>query len=146
MSLHNGGPDCGGCETKLLTAHPYLIAWFDRVKAKYPNTHVSWAWRSRSEQDELVAQKKSDKPWPTSAHNYSTPSGLLCSKALDLFQIDEDGVGRWSAPFFNQLWLDILDAKEPIVWGGKWREFGDFNHFQLDPAKEALWGASPSWV
>lgn len=140
MSVHQDGATCPGCETKLHEAHPSLVGWFHRVKAKYINAHVAWAFRDREQQNQCVLDGKSTFPWPKSEHNV-TVGGKPCSRALDLFQIDEDGVARWAPGFFVQLNQDNVAAKEPILWGGRWKTLGDRDHFSLDPAKQKEWSA-----
>lgn len=129
---HSGDPTCGLCETKLKAAHPFLASWFRQKKAKYPNVHISWAFRDQPDQEQAYRDGKTHLHWPKSAHNQ------IPALALDLFQIDEDGVGRWSPSFFLKLSQENEEDKLPIFWGGKWKSFGDGDHYeyQIQPEKE----------
>lgn len=132
MMHHEAGPSCPLCETKLMTAHPYLASWFRRVKSKYINVHISWAWRGEADQNAFKSGGKSELGWPHSPHNHTTPLGKPYSLALDLFQEDEDGAARWSPAFFFKLNSENEADKEPLKWGGKWKSIGDSCHFQVD--------------
>lgn len=125
MALHHeGGEVCPLCEGKLGTAHPYLQDWYHQVKKKYVNTHISWAFRGEQDQEQAFSDGKTHLHWPDSPHN------KVPALALDLFQIDDDNVARWSPQFFARLNQDNEEAHEPIVWGGVWKTLGDGDHFQ----------------
>lgn len=130
MSHHNSDPTCPLCAEKIAEAHPEMRAWFLDVKSRYPNAHVSWSFRCEEDQNQLVLDKKSRLSWPHSAHN-QMEDGKPCSMALDLFQIDEDGVGRWSPLWFAKLNAENENNKLPIFWGGNWKTLGDNDHFEL---------------
>ena len=123
MSLHHSSdPLCPLCESKLTQAHPSLVQWCRGVKAQYPNAHVSWAFRDEADQDQALAEGKTKLVWPNSAHN-KTPA-----MALDLFQIDANGLGVWSPQFFVSLANTLPNT---MKWGGRWKDLGDDDHFEL---------------
>lgn len=133
VSLHHtDGESCPLCVEKLKQAHLYLVQWFLVLKRKYPNVHVSWAWRGQRDQDHALETHASALRWPFSAHNHTMKDGSPCSMALDLFQLDEDGVARWSPTFFSKVNAENEAAGEPIQWGGKFKSFGDSCHFQFN--------------
>ncbi len=128
--MHINGGICQTCEEKLAQAHPYLANWFRETRARYSNLHVSWSFRKEADQNAMVKAGKSKLPWPKSAHNHMAGS-IPVSLALDLFQEDEDGVGRWSLPFFTKLNGENVAAGYRILWGGRWKTLGDADHFEM---------------
>lgn len=133
---HTDDPICPLCEEKLKGAHEYMAEWFRRVKRSYPNVHTSCAYRGKEEQDAAVARGASRARFPKSAHNFER-DGKPCSLALDLFQIDEDGIGRWVPLFFAKINAENEKSGEPLIWGGRFKSIGDSCHFELDRKKRA---------
>lgn len=132
---HMDGPICSSCEEKLYEAHPYLRDWFHRVKKKYLNVHVSCSFRGEEDQEKAVLEHKSKLHFPNSAHNRLDDNSQPCSRALDIFQIDEDGVARFSYPFYKKLAQECEQDQDQdqIKWGGNWKTLGDSDHFQYEP-------------
>lgn len=135
MAHHSDDRYCSKCVEILKGAHYFLVAWFWKVKARHPNVHVSCAFRSQDAQNQAVSDGKSQLAWPKSAHNHVNTEGLPESRALDLFQIDEDGVARWSPIFMAKLNSECEADKEPLLWGGHYKSLGDSCHFNMDVAK-----------
>lgn len=150
MTLHHTSDEtCPLCIEKLKRAHLYLVQWFSVLKRKYPNIHVSRSWSDQAEQDGFYAKGRKQNPdgswaivtprevvtelrWPFSAHNHTDRSGMPQSMALDLFQLDEDGVARWVPLFFAKVNAENEKAGEPLQWGGKFKSLGDSCHFQFN--------------
>lgn len=131
MSLHHEAGDvCPLCEAKLETAHPDLVLWFRRVKKRHINVHISWAFRGQEDQNKMYLEGKTNATFGKSPHNYME-DGKKRSKALDLFLLDEDGVARFPPMFYAKLNAENEADKEPLKWGGKFKSFGDANHFEL---------------
>lgn len=130
MNHHTHDPVCPLCEEKLTLADPQLATWFRAVKARYANVHVSWSWRGEADQDAFFKEGKTRAQWPKSKHN-NMQGGRPWSLALDLFQIDEDGVARFSPLFYAKLADENEKANEPILWGGMFHSIGDKDHFEL---------------
>jgi hypothetical protein len=128
---HAAGAECPLCDFKLKQAHPYMVDWFHSLKKKYINVHVAWAWRDQTDQNQCFLDGKTKLQWPFSPHNHMKDDQPF-SLALDLFQEDEDGVARWSKPFFTKVNDENEAANEPIRWGGKFKTLGDSNHFQYN--------------
>jgi hypothetical protein len=133
----NGPVECPACAEKLKTAHPNLRLWFlTVVRPKHPDAHISDAWRGEKEQNEYVAEGRSEKPWPLSKHNKMDDQGTPCSLALDLFQLASNGMGVWSWIWFkrvadeclgeNMRWLGDLNGN-----GKRDDKFCDGPHFEL---------------
>ena len=134
MSLrlhHEEGAQCPLCDWKLTTAHPRLAQWFWALKKRYKNAHVSWAYRNEDKQKLFFNEGKSRVLYPNSKHNKVDAKGNPCSLALDLFQIDEDGLARFPNPWYAKIHAENEANREPIVWGGSWEKFPDLNHFEL---------------
>jgi hypothetical protein len=127
---HEHGPVCPLCTEKLKTAHPLLVAWFQRVKARHINAHVSWAYRGPEDQEKAFKEGKTKLHYPDSKHN-NMFNGKPCSLALDLFILDEDGVARFPGLWYAKLNVENEANKEPIFWGGRFKSFGDLDHWQL---------------
>ncbi len=127
---HEAGPECPLCEQKLATAHPTLVAWFRRVKARYENIHISWAFRGEADQNKAFMEGRGPA-WPLSKHNNQKDS-LPYSLALDLFTVDDDGVGRFPPMLYAKLAAENVANHEPIKWGGTFKKVkGDLDHFEL---------------
>ncbi len=151
MKVHQDGPVCDGCNKKGERVHPVLWAWFLRKKQKYINLHCCDGFRGPAEQAQAVANKASEKPWPTSNHNrlvptgpgkryqidlYPNPASNLRpeSGAIDIFLIDEDGVARFPMPFYEMLAEEIIQDRDPIVAGVHFKHpRPDGPHFELTP-------------
>lgn len=131
MSLHHeAGATCTLCASKLLTAHPYLRDWFESVKIRYPNVHISWAFRGEEDQNRMKADGKSNASFGSSPHNHME-NGKPCSLALDLFLLDEDGVARFPPLFYAKLYSDCKRDMDRIRWGGTFKKLLDQNHFEM---------------
>lgn len=125
---HTDDAACPLCWEKLKGAHAYLRSWFYEKKRKYPNLHVSWAWRGKEDQERMFREGASRAHFGQSAHNAVDAEGKPCARALDLFQIDEDGVARFSRQFMKKLWDECKG--EPLRWGGNFKSIGDECHFE----------------
>jgi len=133
MDKHTTDIPCPACEDKKKEAHPMMISWFDRLKSKYPNVHISWYYRGKIDQNQLLSEGRSKLPWNKSAHNIEI-MGIPCAQALDLFQLI-DNKAIFDPGFYHEISEWCLSEKDPIFWGGNWKTLGDNDHFQLDPTK-----------
>lgn len=123
---HTSEPVCPLCEEKLSQAHEHLATWFRTiVKPKWPDAHVSWSYRGKEDQEKAFADAKTRLHFPKSAHNHQP------ALALDLFQLNEDGVAVWSPKFFAQVALLNKGEYPNLVWGGTFKTLGDGDHFEL---------------
>lgn len=135
MKHENGVSSCPSCEDKLAFAHDDLATWFrERVKTKYPDCHVSWSYRGNQDQEQAFLDGKSKLHFPLSAHNKSNDQGRPCALALDLFQLDDNGVGRWGWSYFRSIADDAKAHAVPIKWGGDFKTLGDADHFEWSAA------------
>lgn len=139
MASHvNGVPECPLCEEKLINAFQSLSEWFrTKVKGKYPDCHISWSYRPKESQEEAFLDGKSKLHFPNSAHNKSNAEGQPCAMALDLFELDLNGMACWHWSYFKNIALDAENEKLPIKWGGQWVTLGDADHFEWNETLNA---------
>lgn len=133
---HTGGNACELCAKKLLDAYPAMVSWFCWVKGLFPTAHVSWSFRGKEDQDKLFEQKKTKLRWPESKHNF-TVEGVPQSKALDLFELREDGKAYFEEGFYSKINEATKAQSLPIRWGGTFKNFKDMPHFELSEDKGA---------
>lgn len=139
MRLHDEpGAFCHGCAEKLKNCHSYLSFWFhERVKKNHPEAHISDGFRSKVLQDVAFKNGLSNAKWPESPHNHSNPySKQPQSLAVDVFQIDKNGIARWDPVWCAKLNAAIEKDGDPMKWGGKFKvgpgKHADNNHFEID--------------
>lgn len=133
MNAHhsNESNPCSLCFKKLQDADPALSEWFKRLKVAFPTVHVSISYRGLKEQEQAFAEGKTKLHFPNSPHNAVGAKGKPCSRALDLFNLSEDGVAMFPPLYYAKIWEWCQANKEPIKWGGNFKTLGDSNHFQL---------------
>jgi hypothetical protein len=127
---HTNEGICPSCEDKLKDGHPDIVYWFHRIKEHFPTAHCAWVFRSKEEQDRMVAEKASKLTFPNSKHNF-TQDGKPCSKAMDLFSLGDHGEANFRLQYYVQIanWLEDVNA--PITWGGTFKHLVDGDHFEL---------------
>lgn len=135
MAKHlNSKEPCPSCDEKLKSAHPDLQSWFKTIKHKFPEAHISWAWRNKFDQNQFVAEGKSRAPWPRSKHNSLDADGKPCSDAIDLFEIASNGMACWRWVWFKEVAAFSKAQGLEIIWGGDWERFKDSPHFERKTA------------
>lgn len=123
---------CPKCEEFLKLADPKLQEWFTTlIKPKFPQVHISCSFRGKEEQEEAFLDGKTKLHWPNSKHN-KTPA-----LALDLFQLDFNGLACWPWGFFRDIAKLSDESKAPVEWGGVWTKLGDANHYELTDKKQS---------
>jgi hypothetical protein len=127
----NGVNPCPNCEQKLTEADPALGVWFRKIKAEFPTAHISWSYRDRASQEQAFTEGKTKLHFPNSPHNFVGTDSKPCAKALDLFNLSEDGIATFPPPFYAKIWQRCCENKDPIKWGGTFKTLGDADHFQL---------------
>jgi hypothetical protein len=134
MSLiphHTSDPICALCEYKLTQADPKLATWFRAVKLKYLNLHISWSYRNKEEQEQVFTEGKSLEHFPNGKHNQMM-DGKPCSKALDVFPIDERGRADWdNKTIYAQIAAYNAENHPEIHWGGNFAHLHDTDHFEI---------------
>lgn len=124
---------CPRCEKMLEQAHPYFSVLWKTLKSEFPTVHISTTFRSEKDQEVAFQQGRSRLHWDASDHNRMDSSGKECSRAIDLFEINKDGVAIWSHSQFFKIaeWLERNDY--PVGSGIRWTKFKDGPHFFLLP-------------
>ena len=131
MNHHvNEGAECPLCAEKLKDAHEELVNAFEKIKAKWPDCHISWTFRDQKDQDEFYREGKTKVKWPKSAHNKHP------SWAMDLFRLDSDNVAHFDPSYFKAISDYLIESLIPIEWAGTWTKFREYDHFQLNPTGE----------
>ena len=122
MMHHIAGPDCLSCNNKLELVHAELVAWFKDVKLDFPNAHVAWGFRGKEDQEKAFQEGRTRLHYPNSKHN------LIPSQAVDIFQIDEQGLAVFDPIFYTKV-AEQLPLF--IEWAGKWTKFKELDHYEI---------------
>ncbi len=128
MNHHTEDTYCPLCVEKLEGCDPELRTIFAQVKSHFPDCHISWGYRDKSAQDAFYKAGKTKERWPLSAHNV-LKLGKPCSRAFDLFKLDEMGEAVFERPYYLEI-AQFLN-EEDIIWSGNWKNFKESNHFEL---------------
>lgn len=133
MSFHHtSDPACPLCDFKLTQADPYLSWWYKTVvKPNFQRAHISWSYRDQENQEQCFRDGKSKLHYPHSRHNKMDENGNPKAEALDLFEIDENGIGVWHPGFFVQINSINESRAIAVEWGPKIGMPWDGDHFQL---------------
>lgn len=132
---HTDGPECLFCIDKMKKAHPVLQSFFTSLKKQEMTVHVCWSWRGKDDQNRAFDDGKSTVVFPNSKHNSVDLNGNPCSRAIDLFTIDEDGSARFEVKFYrDRAWRFIQENRLPLAWGGNFTKIKDYDHFELLPS------------
>ena len=126
-----------------MTCDPALRAVMTRALELTPiDFTIVWGWRSQSEQNRMVAERKSKTPWPNSKHNHMA-NGEPSSKAVDFAPIIRGQIPWLDTPLFCVVaGVIFVAAKERGVqlrWGADWSQnwtttdqtFMDWGHIEL---------------
>ncbi len=126
----------------LANAHPLLKSLFAHVQKDYPNLkfQILESRRGEKDQEKAFAAGNSKAHFGQSPHNY-TPAVALDITPLPLDWNDIKAFKALSVPI-------LATAKKlsiPISWGGSWKSFKDYPHYELTPwrdyaAKSKLFG------
>lgn len=113
--------------TNLATCDPKIIAIFEEVVKKF-DCSVIFGHRGQELQDKFFHDGTSQRKWPDSKHN------TLPSRAIDAVPYPE-GYGNIDK-FFEFATYVFAEANRQgvkLVWGGHWRSFKDYAHWELAP-------------
>jgi len=97
-----------------------------REAIKYTDFSVTCGYRNRDDQNKAYENDRSSKQFPYSNHN------VFPSKAVDIapYPIDYKDIGRFQ--FLAGVILTIAQQKRiKLRWGGHWKSFKDYPHFEL---------------
>jgi hypothetical protein len=113
-----------------MEANLLIKDWFEKeIKPKYPNIHISCAYRNAAEQNKAFAQHRSALTYPLSAHNKENNVGQPLARALDLFVLNDEGKAEFPQPVFKEIASTLNPGA--MKWGGNFKHLGDADHFQL---------------
>jgi len=112
---------------------PKALKLIELAKSKGIDIVISQTWRTKAEQDALYAQGRTA---PGSiVTNVKYPNSLHCwGLAFDVAVII-NGKPSWIAAHFDQ--LGPLGESLGLEWGGRWQNFPDKPHFQLQGVRVA---------
>lgn len=132
MSFHKPliGDQCEGCNQRLKQVDIRLVDFFSWAKEKHPDLHIAQAWRGEDAQNQYYAEGKTRAKWPHSPHNHMS-NGAPCSRAIDVFQMDEKGEAIFDDDFCRHLYGQAMNQGFPIQWGGNFKSIFDGDHFEL---------------
>ena len=90
--------------------------------------------RTVERQQELFKQNTSNKII-TKCDGIKNKSKHQLGKAIDIMVYDEHGAGTWEEKYYKEVALIFKQkAKElniNISWGGDWKSFKDYPHFEI---------------
>ena len=122
-------------KSRLSTCHPLIQLVCNRIIETYDITIVQYGgFRTAAEQQRLFERGASKVEWPDSKHN-NTFEGRPYSLAVDIgpWPLDWDNL-----PEFHHMAGRVLQAADDLgirlIWGGHWKTFKDYPHFELDPS------------
>lgn len=114
-------------QSRLDTCDPKIISIFEEVIKVY-DFSVIFGHRGKLEQNELFEIGRSQKRWPNSKHNSNPARAIDAVPYPTLYESIPD--------FFIMATYVFAEAnKQGIVleWGGHWKNFKDYAHWQLGP-------------
>src|SRR4051812_817170 len=111
--MHKNEIVCQSCDVKIAECHPRIQMLYRIIKTKHIDAHVCWGWRGQHDQDQFFFKGLSQERWPNSKHNYME-NGKPCSKAMDLFRLDDKGQSQFEDEFYSDIWTEI--CSDPIGW------------------------------
>lgn len=126
----NNNVICQKCEDFLSYADPCIAEWFRQLRTRFSQVHIACSFRNEKDQSIAYNTNRSKLQWPNSKHNFMV-DGKPCSKALDLFQLTEEGIAKFDPGFYNRIAQSCADHKDSIRWGGTFKSIHDTDHFEL---------------
>jgi len=126
MAKHTNTDHCAKCEEIILKYGGLFYTlkdWFDKIRIKYPEAHISCAGRNEKDQQEAFARGMSKATFGKSPHNY------VPTPALDLFRLDKEGKASWDKEWYKLVIGENLETN--LSWGGNWQSFRDNPHVEI---------------
>lgn len=114
--------------------HPDLVRVVERAAAEGAKFAVVQGLRSAEAERQLCASGASET---MHSRHLANAQGFAC--AVDLAALDAAGEITWARGVEAQVYGSLaarvkaaaLELGIPVEWGGDWREFKDWDHFQL---------------
>lgn len=132
MSKHNQGDSCQSCLDKLIHGHPGIVEAYHFIKTRHPDVHCSWIYRGPEDQEKARSSGASLAKFGQSKHN------LEPAQAMDLFQIDENGIAIFDPKFCSKLNAELKEAGFKLKWGGDFKKIGDYCHWETVSVADSL--------
>lgn len=103
------------------------------VRTKIPFA-VTEGCRALAREQHLIETGFSSLKDPRRCRHVPTTDGV--GHAVDLAPLDNNGVPTWShieafTPIAQAMKSAAAELKIPLEWGGDWKTFKDYSHFQL---------------
>jgi peptidoglycan LD-endopeptidase CwlK len=121
-------------DKKLANVHPTLkakaIELIKRAHAQGINVLITQGYRSIAEQNELYAQGRT-KPGKIVTNAKGGYSYHNFGLAFDIVIQNADGSLCWSVADKRWKTVGAIGKSLDLEWGGDWRKFPDYPHFQL---------------
>lgn len=134
MAKHkNNG--CDHCHSKIGELHPLMGQYALSIIHMFPQCHISCAFRDKLSQNAAYRDGKSKLQYPNSKHNKTDTRGEMCSEAIDLFRLGDDGKAYFDVETYKNIWTYCMHEGMLITWGGTWKTFKDHPHFELKSLK-----------
>ncbi len=118
---------------RLSKAHPDIQSAVKNVASKISfDVIVSCTTRSREDQAAAFKSGNSKAKFGQSPHNYSP------ALAVDLVPCDNDGKPDWTTIHLYKALAEEMKRELNITWGGDWKTFKDYPHFELPDWKDRV--------
>lgn len=128
MSHQNIVGHCSKCDDlfrRYEGFHPGLRDWFDLIRTKFFDAHISCAGRGKIDQEAAFYRHASNAHWAQSAHNWNA--------AIDLFQLKDGGYS------LETLWFaEIMEGLPPTLewYGTPDSPYRELPHVQIKDWRE----------
>ena len=120
---------CASCQAFLPECSYVIQDFYLWLTKNFPDCHICQGFRSEADQHADFLAGKSKLDYPRSAHN-NLKDGQPFSEAIDVFQLLPNGQAAFSPAYYQDIYNALLNASQPISWGGKWLTLVDEDHFQ----------------
>ena len=131
MLRHENKKRCLSCAEKLALVHLDLINWLIWISERFDGVHISWGFRNKADQDEMYMKGKTKAVFPLSPHNHINKKGKPEARAIDLFRLDDEGKAHFEEEWYREIAEESKKQAVPVKWGGEFKSFPDFPHFEL---------------
>jgi D-alanyl-D-alanine carboxypeptidase len=116
---------CEGCLQRLLEGHAEIQRFFHWLKENHSDAHTSWVYRGPDDQEKARSTGASNARFGQSKHN------SLPARAIDIFQIDVNGVAIFDRKWCLELNEQAKAAGFRLKWGGEFKSLGDYGHWEI---------------
>jgi peptidoglycan L-alanyl-D-glutamate endopeptidase CwlK len=119
------------CVPQLQDAWTNASAQFISKHPTLPKPFLTCTHRTEEEQAVLYAQGRTTRGKIVTQLKSGSKHNFFPAQAFDIAFVRKDRALDWSPQYFK-LFADILKEVAPTVkWGGDWKKFKDFPHFEI---------------